>query len=271
MNTKYTFTGATKFAYREFGSGFPIVFFQRFRGTMDDWDPAFIDKIALNNRVIIFDNMGIGLTEGTTPSSILEIIHDAKRFADSIGLEKFNILGWSLGGIIAKVFTLNYPTLVNKIVLVGTGPGASAETVYPGEKFLKLAHKDENTPDDHQVLFFTETVEGRDETLRSLNRIGKRAVTPIPPTKKESWMKQALAMRDFFSSSKNYFAQLKEIKHEVLIGGAKQDLAFPLIDSYLLARELPNSQLIIYSNAGHGFHHQYHEHFGSVVNMFLKG
>ena len=268
--TKQIRSGQTKFHYREFGSGFPIVFFQRFRGTMDDWDPAFVDKIAEHNRVILFDHVGIGLTEGRTPSTILEMVEGAKHFTDALGLEKFNVLGWSFGGIVAQVFTLNYPEAVNKAVLVGTGPAASAETVYPSEKFLKLAHKDENTPEDHQVLFFTETESGLQETLKSLARINQRAATPIPPTRKENWMMQTLAMRDFFTNPQNYFSSLKEIHQPVLVGGAKNDLAFPLIDSYLLAREIPNAQLITYPQAGHGFHHQYHDHFGNLVNDFLK-
>lgn len=269
-STQFTQAGQITFAYREIGKGYPLVLFQRFWGTMDDWDPAFIDKLAQQKRVLIFDNVGFGLTSGKTPQTILGMVHDAKRFTEIIGLEKFNILGWSLGGIVAQVFTFTYPALINKLVLVGTGPGSSTETFYPQEKFLKVAHKEENTPEDHQILFFSETEEGRIETLKSLERIKQRAVYPIPPTKKENWKMQALAMRDFFGSPQYYFARLKEIKHPVLIGGAKQDLAFPLVDSYLLAREIPNSQLVTYSNAGHGFHHQHYEHFGNIVNDFLK-
>jgi|APTNR8051073442_1049403.scaffolds.fasta_scaffold00001_81 pimeloyl-ACP methyl ester carboxylesterase len=268
--TQFVKAGLMSFAYRKIGTGFPLVLFQRFRGTMDEWDPALIDYLAKENCVIIFDNVGIGATEGQTPDTIKEIAKYAFDFTQALKLSKFNILGWSLGGIVAQVFALEYPKMVNAIILVGTGPGRSTETVYPSERFLETARHDINTPEDHQLLFFTETEEGYNHMLQSLARIHSRKASQSPLTTKENWMAQALAMRDFFGGPVDYFSRLNEIKHPVLVGGAKQDLAFPLVDSYLLAREIPNSQLIAYSNAGHGFHHQYHQHFGNAVNEFLK-
>ncbi len=270
VKTKFIQAGNHRFAYRESGAGFPLVLFQRFRGTMDEWDPAFIDHLARKNRVIIFDNAGVGATTGKTPNNIVEMAKDGFSFTHALGLKKFNIGGWSLGGIVAQVFALNYPRYVRKIILIGTGPGRSAETVYPHERFLKIAHHDENSVEDQQILFFTETPDGLQHTLNSLARISERTVDISPVTKKENWMNQALAMRDFFSGPVDYFSKLKEIKHPVLIGAAKHDLAFPLIDAYLLTQEIQNATLIAYPNAGHGFHHQYHQHFATVVNGFLK-
>lgn len=269
VQTKFIDAGGHRFAYREIGSGFPIVLFQRFRGTMDDWDPAFIDCLARENRVVIFDNVGIGATSGQTPDTILGIAHDAFEFTRGLGLTKFNIGGWSLGGIVAQVFALTYQQSVNKIVLIGTGPGRSAETVYPGERFLEIARHDENTLADHQVLFFTDTPAGLRYTQTSLERIAQRTIDVSPATRKANWMNQALAMRDFFGGPVNYFARLCEITQPVLIGAAKQDLAFTLVNAYLLVREIPNAKLIVYPDAGHGFHHQYVENFGELINQFL--
>jgi pimeloyl-ACP methyl ester carboxylesterase len=237
---------------------------------MDDWDPAFINLLAKSHQVIVFDNVGIGLTEGNTPQTIKEITSDAFQFTRSLGLDKFNILGWSMGGLVAQVFALSYPHYVNRIVLVATGPAGSAETVYPSEEFLERAKHDVNPPEDHQVLFFTKDQVGLTETMKSLNRMAQRQRPIIPPTQTKNWISQSLASRDFFSHPENFFLKLKDIIHPVLIGGAKQDIAFPMIDSYLLAREIPNSKLIIYSNSAHGFHHQYFDDFANEVNRFLQ-
>ena len=97
----------------------------------------------------------------------------------------------------------------------------------------------ELTAEINQVLFFTENADGYNETLKSLKRIEAREKPWIPPTKQENWFNQSLASRDFFTNQENYFARLKEINQPVLIGGAKDDLAFPPVDSYLLASEMP--------------------------------
>lgn len=261
----------TSFAYKTFGKGEPLVLLQRFRGTMNDWDPAFIEVLARNNRVFVFDNRGIGLTHGIAPQSILEIATDVLHFTQALKLKQFNLLGWSLGGIVAQVVAIHYPEYIKKLILVGTGPAGSTETIYPSAKFLEVAKHDKNTTADHQILFFTETPEGLLHTEQSLLRMKSFYHEQIPDTTRENWNNQALAMRDFFSNPLNYFSKLKEIKCPVLIGAAKQDIAFPLIDSYLLAREIPNAYLITYANAGHGFHHQFHSNFGNAINSFIDG
>jgi pimeloyl-ACP methyl ester carboxylesterase len=220
--------------------------------------------------VILFDNVGIGLTTGNTPQTIKELAADAFSFTQALQLESFNILGWSIGGLVAQVFAMNYKVHVLKVVLVATGPAASAETVFPNEQFLEVSRHDKNSPEDHQVLFFTQDENGYAETIKSLQRIEGRIGPLIPSTKKENWVAQSVAAKDFFYNEENYFNRLKEITQPVLIGGAKEDIAFPMIDFYLLAREIQNSQLIIYSKAGHGFQHQYSTLFGNIINQFLS-
>lgn len=266
--TQYIKADHHRFAYRVIGEGRPVLFLQRFRGTMDDWDPAFVDRVAQHNKVYLFDNVGIGLTDGNTPSTITAIADDAVQFAKAIGLTKFNVLGWSLGGIVAQVLTLRHQELVDRLILVGTGPAASKETVYPTQRFLEIARKEVNTEDDHQVLFFTEDDKGWQHTRDSLARISRRGDL-IPAAKTENWMSQSLAMRDFYSSPQDYFNQLKNINVPTLVSGARYDIAFPMVNSYLLAREIVNSTLLIYPEAGHAFHHQLHDTFGDVVNGFL--
>jgi pimeloyl-ACP methyl ester carboxylesterase len=270
VKTRFIADETTAFAYRITGHGLPLILFQRFRGTMDEWDPAFIDQLAKQNQVILFDNVGIGLTEGYTPDTLEKIADDARRFITLLGLQKVSILGWSIGGLLAQVFILRHSELVTKVILVGTGPSGSAETVFPAQRFMNAAKIQDTTPELHQMLFFTENEFGKNEALASLQRINNRKSDLSVATKQENWMNQLLAARSFFTNPGNYFDQLKNINQPVLVAGAKQDIAFPMIDSYLLAREIPNSRLIIYSNAAHAFHHQYFEHFGNVVNEFLR-
>jgi pimeloyl-ACP methyl ester carboxylesterase len=267
---QYVTVEGTEFAYKTFGDGAPLLLLQRFRGTMNEWDPAFIEVLAGSNKVYVLDNRGIGKTKGVTPKTIVEIATDALRFAQALQLTKVNLLGWSLGGIVAQVFAIHFPEMVNKLILVATGPAASPETIYPSSRFLEIARHEENTLEDHQTLFFTETAEGRQYTRQSLDRMKSFYHETVPATTQANWTNQALAMRDFFSNPLNYFGKLKEIQMPVLIGAARQDIAFPLLDAYLLAREIPQSYLVTYPDAGHGFHHQYYASFGALVNAFIS-
>ncbi|MTI89339.1 MAG: alpha/beta hydrolase [Balneolaceae bacterium] len=270
-SVQYTINGANRFAYREIGTGSPLLLLNRFRGTIDDWDPAFITKLAESHKVISFDNMGIGATGGTPDQSIEGMAKSAYLFIQALGIKTLNLFGWSMGGLVAQVFALNYPDMVKKIILAGTAPGGSPETEYPSAKFLEIATEVYHLKaEHHQQLFFTEGKSGLNNTLTSLARI-EAAANPdeVPINPIETWKAQGSATRSFLQGTGNYFSKLKEINHPVLVAGAKNDIAFSAKNSFLLYRELPKAKLILYSNAGHAFHHQLYEEFGQAVNNFL--
>jgi pimeloyl-ACP methyl ester carboxylesterase len=113
-----------RYAYRRFGadSGVPPVFLQHFRGDLDNWDPAVVDAIAAEREVILLDNRGVGLSSGTVPGTIAEMARDVIAFTDALGLERIDLLGYSLGGFVAQDVVLIRPALVRRLVLTGTGP-----------------------------------------------------------------------------------------------------------------------------------------------------
>ncbi len=114
----------TKYAQRIFGrkEGIPLVLIQHFTGTMDNWDPAVTNGLAKECKVVLFDNRGIGGTNGQTPDTIEAMARDAISFIKTMGFTKVNLLGFSMGGFIAQQITLDEPGLVNKLILAGTGP-----------------------------------------------------------------------------------------------------------------------------------------------------
>ncbi len=114
----------TPFAYRELGprTGVPLVFLHHFTAVLDDWDPRVIDGIAAKRHVIAFDNRGIGASGGSVPHTIDEMAADAVAFIRALGYEQVDLLGFSLGGGVAQVITLEHPELVRRVILAGTGP-----------------------------------------------------------------------------------------------------------------------------------------------------
>jgi pimeloyl-ACP methyl ester carboxylesterase len=118
----------TKFVYRQLGadSGVPVIFLNHLAAELDRWDPRVVDGIASRHRGIVFDNRGVGASEGSTPNSVAAMAQDAVAFIRALGLEKVDLLGFSLGGFISQVIAQEEPRLVRKVILAGTGPAGGA-------------------------------------------------------------------------------------------------------------------------------------------------
>src|SRR5207245_10745628 len=113
-----------RFAYRRWGkqSGLPLVFNQHFTGNLDNWDPAILDGLAKKRQVIIFNNAGVASSTGEVPMTFAGMAKNAEAFIDGLGLAKVDLLGFSIGGMMAQQIRLDRPELIRKLILVGTAP-----------------------------------------------------------------------------------------------------------------------------------------------------
>jgi pimeloyl-ACP methyl ester carboxylesterase len=136
--TQFVEANGIRFAYRRFGKtgGLPLVSNQPFRGTMDYWDPAVTDGLAKNREVILFNNAGVSSSSGQVPTSLQEMAANAIAFVTALGLAKLDVLGFSIGGMVAQEIAGQAPGLVRRLILVGTGPrGADVSTSKSTEIF----------------------------------------------------------------------------------------------------------------------------------------
>ena len=122
--TRYVAHGGIRFAYRRWGKpgGVPLVFLNYFGGNLDDWDPQVTDGLAADYEVILFDNAGVASSGGETPGTIPGMARDVLAFCDALGLKKINVVGFSLGGMIAQQMAIDHPDRLGRIILLGTGP-----------------------------------------------------------------------------------------------------------------------------------------------------
>src|SRR5258707_8882042 len=124
---RVTADNAIEYAYRDTGdSAVPLVLLQHFRGNLDNWDPALIDVLAAERRVITFDNVGVAATTGTTPNTIEAMAHDAIAFIEAMSLERIDLLGFSIGSFIAQEIALIRPDLLRRVVLASSAPQGAA-------------------------------------------------------------------------------------------------------------------------------------------------
>jgi pimeloyl-ACP methyl ester carboxylesterase len=262
--------GEIRLAYRRFGapSGVPLLFLQRFRGTMDNWDPRVVDGLATGRPVILVDNRGIGRSTGETPESVTAMARDVVSFLEVLALTQVDLLGFSLGGMVAQQVLLERPDLVRRAVLAGTGaPGAvdmfSAEVT-------ASASKVPGGPAELLFLFFSPNPASQAAGVRHLRRMVAR--TSREPDAGEPVIRAHLAaIRAWGNAESATSARLRSIEQPVLVVNGSHDIMIPTVNSFTLWQQLPSAQLILYPDSGHGSLFQYPELFVEHATRFLEG
>jgi pimeloyl-ACP methyl ester carboxylesterase len=261
--------GGVDFGYRELGprGGVPLVLLTHLAAVLDNWDPRVVDGIAARHHVIAFDNRGVGASTGKTPDSIEAMASDAVTFIRALGHEQVDILGFSMGGMIAQVIAVQEPQLVRKLILAGTGP-AGGEGI---KNVTKLSHLDTvraafTLQDPKQFLFFTRTANGRRAGKEFLSRLKERTDNRDQAISIRTYLTQLKAIHRWGLDAP---ADLSIIGQPVLVANGESDRMVPSNNSTDLARRLPSSDLIIYPDAGHGGIFQFHEQFVGQALSFL--
>jgi pimeloyl-ACP methyl ester carboxylesterase len=261
--------GGVEFAYRQLGpdTGVPVIFLTHLAAVLDDWDPRVVDGIAAKHRVITFDNRGVGASSGSTPTTIEEMARDAVTFIRALGFDQVDLFGFSMGGMIAQVIAAEEPQLVRRMILAGTGP-AGGEGI---DKVTRISYLDTargllTRQDPKQFLFFTSTPNGRRAGKEFLARLEERT----------NDRDQAISVRSFRAQLKAIHrwgqqkpADLASIHEPVLVMNGESDKMVPTKNTVDLDRRLPNSQLVLYPDAGHGGVFQFHEDFVKRALEFL--
>jgi pimeloyl-ACP methyl ester carboxylesterase len=263
-------SAAGTFVYRRLGrqGGTPLVVLNRFRGTLDTWDPRFLDLLSAERDVIVFDNVGIGYTPGTAPSSMYDYADDAIAFIAALGLAKVDLLGWSLGGVVAQIVTLQAPELVNRLVVAGSGPGTVPGLPATDPRVFEIMAKTEATLDDLNFLFYPDTETGRAAAAESNARLWERLSTSPATVTDESAMAQLQASGAFLAAG-DVFERLHTLTQPVLYATGAHDVMIDPYGSYAASRVLPDATLLIYSDAGHAFLFQHDAQFVAQVDTFL--
>lgn len=268
---QHVLVNGQRIAYRSVGTGKPLLLCLRFRGTMDSWDPAFIDALARQGfQVITFDYPGLGLSEGTPDYSPATLADGARDLIVALGLEKPAIGGWSLGGLAVQVFIARHASLVSHAVLLGAVP--PGPNVKGAEQlFNDTARKDENGFDDQVVLFFEPASPSSREAARaSLERIGQRTEGRSPEVP-AAFARAVLGdtPRVPLFPADPVLQALKHTTLPILHLGADHDIAFPVENWYALNGQLPTLTLVTLPRAGHAPHHQYPRQAAAHVAAFV--
>lgn len=251
----------TTFAYRDLGprTGTPVVFLVHLAAVLDNWDPRVVDGIAQHHRVITFDNRGVGASTGKTPHTIQAMATDAVTFIRALGLDQVDLHGFSMGGMIAQVIAQEHPALVRKLILTGTAPAGGKgvkEVVWVAQ--LDTLRGLLSRQDPKQFLFFTRTDNGKRAGKQFLERLQERTHDRDKAITVRSYFAQLRACRRWGTEAPH---DLATIRQATLLANGENDRMLPTPNTLDMAQRLPNSECVIYPDAGHGGIFQYHDQF----------
>ncbi|HEX3610560.1 MAG TPA: alpha/beta hydrolase [Sporichthyaceae bacterium] len=269
--TEFIGANGIRFAYRRFGAedGVPMLFTQHFMGNLDDHDSALTDAFAADREVVLFNNAGVASSTGTTPDTIEQTARDTAAFIDALGLHTVDVLGHSMGGLVAQQLAFDRPELVRRLVLVGTAPrgGVGVGELPPETRALFFKQYEHQEEMWLPILFSPSEASqaaGRAYLARMMARQDRDAAVSM-----ETVQAQAEAIAAYGAQKDETYAHLKGLHQPTLVVNGNDDKIIPTINSYLLQQHAPNAQLILYPDANHGAHHQYPGLFVHHTKLFL--
>src|ERR1700761_236958 len=257
--------------YREAGKqdALPLVLLPHFRGSLDSWDPALLDGLATNRRVIAFDNVGVAASSGLTPNTIVAMANGAVSFVSALGLDSFDLLGFSIGSFIAQEMLLTVPGLIRSAVLSSSAPaGATGMHVWADDVMAKVGVPNP-TPKGYADVFFTRSAAGLDAAAKAVKRIYGREEGRDAVTSWQTRNAQYAAVCEWGEPNHARLQRVEAITAPVFVANGDSDPMILPRYSHLLAGLIPGSMLQIYPDAAHGFLLQHHAEFADDVLSFL--
>ena len=258
------------YAYRDAGDGgVPLVLLQHFRGNLDNWDPALIDALASDRRVVTFDNAGVGGSTGTTPNTIEQMAHDAVDFITALDLGQVDILGFSIGSFIAQEIALTRPALVRRLVLASAAPRGAAGMHGWAPEVMRAVGQPQIGPEGFLAVFFTLSPASQQAGQEMIGRMYTRTEDRDAETSWATREAQYDAVNTWGIPDHLQLQRLSAIGMPVFVANGDSDPMILPHYSYLLAGLIPHARVKLYPDSAHGFLYQHHAEFAADVAAFL--
>jgi pimeloyl-ACP methyl ester carboxylesterase len=250
-------------AYKIFGKGTPILLINGYSAPLDFWDPILINRLASNHTVITFDNRGIGNTTlGNKEFSIPQFAQDTAGLMEALKINQANILGWSMGGMIAQELAISDPEKVNKLIIYASICGGNDSVPPDNEVLNAYSNQTENTTKRLEnflpLLFPNQWRVDNPDLIQELPKS-----TEISPVRTLDLQMKAI------SGWQGTCNRLNNIIHPTMILVGTDDVITVPENSIFMASKIPGAWLVQMESGGHAVMMQYPEKFSSIVDIFL--
>ena len=268
---QYITVGGNQIAYRELSKGkseIPLVMLVHLAAVLDNWDPKILDLIAQEHHVIVMDLPGVGASQGKVADTIPGMAAQTIEIIKALGYDKINLLGLSMGGMIAQEIVRLEGNLVNRLILAGTGPRGGVEMDKVTGKTFRFMFKGAlHRVDPKRYIFYNHDEQGGVEARKVLDRMGMRKKEDSDKEMNvPGFLTQLKAIKRWGKDAQD---ALEFITQPTLIVNGDNDLQVPTANSSEMHEKIAGSKLIIYPNAGHGSIFQYAEEFSKELLAFL--
>ena len=259
------------YAYRDTGEGeVALVLLNHFRGNLDNWDPALVDALAVNRRVIAFDNAGVGGSTGVTPHTIGQMAHDAIAFISAMDLGQVDLLGFSIGSFVAQEITLIRPAMVRRLVLASSAPQGAAGMHGWAPEVIGAIGTPKTGPGEYLDVFFARSPSSRQAGQQALQHMYARTEDRDAATTWATREAQYDAVCTWGIPDHAKLQRLSCLQMPVFVANGDSDPMILPHYSYLLAGLIPQARVKIYPDSAHGFLFQHHAEFAADVEAFLS-
>lgn len=264
--TKQVRVGDIDISYKAFGKGDPILLIMGFSGSKNDWDPTFLKGLSTNHTVIIFDNRGISeSTLGTEDYTINQLAEDIVGLLNVLNINKVDILGYSMGGMIAQQLALDHENRVDDLIIYASYCGTYDQAYYPPDKLVKQFGDLSGTEDDIKQRFVPYQFSNSwiNQNRISYDRIFDSVDLPainILEKQKDAiikWIPIGTCDR------------LSQISHDTLIIVGTADKIIPSVNSEIFKDKIKGAKVETFAEGGHGLMFQFPERLSEVINIFL--
>jgi pimeloyl-ACP methyl ester carboxylesterase len=270
--TRYIDVDGARLAYRRFGKpgGVPLILCQHFVGTMDSWDPKVVDGLARGREVILFDNAGVAASGGTVPTTIEGMANYAAGLLRALDVRQADVLGFSMGSLVAQQLALEHPETVRRVILIGSGPRAGVGMASLTPEFQEMLGKKHDNPDDLLLdVFFTPSASSQAAGRAFVQRLHARTADRDKNIDDKVAPAQVAAFSAWGKAQDDGY--LKQIRQPALVVSGSHDIVHYTVNSYDLQQKLPNAQLVVYPDSNHGSIYQYPDQFLAQATLFLDG
>lgn len=272
-NLRITADDGVDYAYRDVGADnahLPLLLLQHFRGNLDNWDPALVDALATQRRVITMDYQGVGGSSGRAADTIDQMAREVLAFALAVGLERFDLLGFSIGSFVAQRVALTRPDAVGKMILASTAPQGAPGMHGWAPEVIGAVGTTQTSGEQYVSVFFAPTASSRAAGQAATGRIfGARTADRDVATDWATRIAQYDAVARWGIPNPALLDELSALTMPVFVANGDSDPMIVPRYSYLTAGLLPNATIKIYPDSAHGFLFQHHAEFAADVLAFL--